>query len=256
MNINDDDLGYSLPVQATSEHSAALINSIAGATSSVFAKTSTAPLERLKVIFHMQSSKPPSMASVLANIYKTEGLTGLFRGNFVNLLKSSPESAVKFAVFERLKEVLEPKDGSDLSSGRLFVAGSGAGVAAHAAGFPLEVLKTEMAGSVKGQYSSLFDCISKRYQFSGIRGFYRGLTPVVLSAIPHSGTSLTTYQMAKDYFAKLSPSGEVTTLGLMGAATISTICGQLVSAPLHVVKVRFFSFSFLSDKPCCNLTNQ
>ena len=245
LNINDDDMGY-LPVTPTSQHSAALINSLAGASSSVLAKTSTAPLERCKVIFQMQATKPPGIARLLTDIYKAEGLAGLFRGNLMNLIKSSPESAVKFAIFERMKDLLETEEGKPLSSGRLFLAGSVAGVGAHAAGFPLEVLKTEFAGSAKGQYSSIMDCVQQRYRASGVKGFYRGLTPVVLAAIPHSGTSLATYQLAKDYFAAWSATGEVTTLGLMGAATFSTICGQLVSAPLHVVKVCFyFLFLFL-----------
>jgi hypothetical protein len=35
------------------------------------------------------------MWGTLKNIYATEGVRGLFRGNLVNLMKSSPESAVK-----------------------------------------------------------------------------------------------------------------------------------------------------------------
>ena len=65
------------------------------------------------------------MIGTLRAIYKGEGVRGLFRGNLVNLMKSSPESAVKFAVFERA-QLLFDKD--QLSPGETFLCGAAGGV--------------------------------------------------------------------------------------------------------------------------------
>lgn len=91
-------------------------------------------------------------------------MRGLFRGNLVNLMKSSPESSVKFAVFEQTKTWLDPTDERSLTALELFGAGAMGGVAAHTAGFPLEVLKTKMAGAEHGVYTSVIDCIRKTYR--------------------------------------------------------------------------------------------
>ena len=234
LNISDD--VTVAPINKTAPN-AALINFVAGAVSSVLSKTSTAPLERVKIINQMHTSKPPSVMRSLITIYTTEGFRGLLRGNLVNLMKSSPENAVKLMVFEKVKELFPHGAEKPLNSAQLFIAGAVGGVAAHASCFPLEVLKTKMAGSKHGTYNGLFDCISKVYASHGIRGFYRGLGAVTLSTIPHSGVTLMSYQMSKDFFEAMSPTGQISASGLMAASAFSTIAGQTVSQPLHVLKV-------------------
>jgi hypothetical protein len=63
--------------------------------------------------------------------------------------------------------------------------------------FPL-VLLLLSAGSPAGTYKSLVHCVQTVYRTEGgILAFYRGLTPVLLSTIPHAGTTLSTYQLSK-----------------------------------------------------------
>lgn len=108
--MNDE--GFSPPRETHAGREAAL-NSLAGGLASVLSKTSTAPIERcllpvcaaalfahpllsrIKILFQQYKTTPPSMVQTLKNIYAAEGVRGLFRGNLVNLIKSSPESAVK-----------------------------------------------------------------------------------------------------------------------------------------------------------------
>ncbi len=93
-----------------------------------------------------------------------QGVRGLFRGNLVNLMKSSPETSVKFAVFEQAKTVLDADGDRSLTPLELFVAGALGGVAAHSSCFPLEVLKTKMAGAEHGAYTSIVDCVRKTFK--------------------------------------------------------------------------------------------
>jgi solute carrier family 25 (mitochondrial phosphate transporter), member 23/24/25/41 len=235
--LTTDDLNLP-PITTAPNVNANLVNFVAGATASILSKTSTAPLERVKVLYQMQTSKPPSMFTTLKSLYQEAGIVGLFRGNLVNLMKSSPENAVKFMVFEACKDILYVAGIEEPPHAYIFACASMGGVAAHSLCFPLEVLKTKLAGSSKEAYRGLIDCIGKVYAADGIRGFYRGVGPAVLSTIPHSGVTLTSYTAAKDFFARRSPTGHASSTGLMIAAAVSTICGQVVSQPLHVIKVR------------------
>ncbi len=69
-------------------------------------------------------------------------------------------------------------------------------------------------------------------------GFYRGLGPTIVSTIPHAGVALSTYQMSKEFFTRLANAEQPTAAALVGAATVSTVCGLTVSAPMHVIKTR------------------
>ncbi len=236
--LNDDE-GIAAPTQVPSAGREAAINSAAGGLASVLSKTSTAPIERLKILYQQFKTTPPSMIKTLQSIYAHEGVRGLFRGNLVNLAKSSPESAVKFAVFERSKQLLDPSDSRSLSALEMFLCGGAGGVAAHASCFPLEVLKTKIAGSPAGTYTSLAHCVSTVYRTEGgLRAFYRGLTPVLLSTIPHAGTTLSSYQISRDLLTEWSGEQHTPAWALVAAATASTVCGTTVATPLHVIKTR------------------
>ena len=76
------------------------------------------------------------------------------------------------------------------------------------------------------------------YQKEGISAFYRGLLPAVVSTIPHAGTSLFSYHVAKEYLCELAQTREPSTKILIASAALSTFFGQSVSTPLSVVKTR------------------
>ena len=56
-------------------------------------------------------------------------------------MKSSPESAVKFFVFEKTKRVFGETD-AELNSYQLFISGSAGGLVSQLAGYPMDVIKT------------------------------------------------------------------------------------------------------------------
>lgn len=115
---------------------------LAGGLAGAISKTVTAPMERLKVIYQVQTKKPPSMWMGLKEIYTEGGVKGLFRGNGVNIIKSAPEKAIKYAAFEQVKNLLTKMNGDQSSNVITFIAGSSSGVICHTALYPLEVVKT------------------------------------------------------------------------------------------------------------------
>lgn len=153
-------------------------------------------------------------------------------------MKSTPAHSAKLAVFEGAKTILSGDGARSLTAPELFICGGLGGVAAHSASFPLEVIKTKLAGSPTGTYSGIADCVRKTYSASGIRGFYVGLIPALVSTIPHAGTSLSTYQLTKDLLCDLRKVEHPDAVVLLSAASISTVAGTTVSTPMHVIKTR------------------
>ena len=82
----------------------------AGAVSGIVSRTSTAPLDRIKIILQVDGSKksgvpriphgPGAMRGAISLIYKDGGMRGFWRGNGANILKVMPESATKFFMYD------------------------------------------------------------------------------------------------------------------------------------------------------------
>lgn len=127
----------------------------------------------------------------------------------------------------------------EASVGERFLAGSIAGCMAQSLIYPLEVLKTRLVLRKTGEYSSAFDCANKIIKNEGFRAFYKGFIPNVLGIIPYAGCDLAVYETLKRFYMKRyemidNPSTPI----LLICGTTSTICGQLVSYPLALIRTR------------------
>jgi hypothetical protein len=80
---------------------------ISGGIAGVLAKSSVAPIERVKLIFQTSSDQFSYRKGVkcLSDILRTEGLRSLWRGNGLVAVRIFPYSAIQFTVYDSLKYV-------------------------------------------------------------------------------------------------------------------------------------------------------
>ncbi|XP_075396387.1 mitochondrial adenyl nucleotide antiporter SLC25A24-like [Tenrec ecaudatus] len=210
---------------------------IAGAIS----RTCTAPFDRLKVMMQVHGSQPGTMRLMggFKQMVKEGGITSLWRGNGVNVLKIAPETALKCGAYEQFKKWLS-FDGAKVGNPERFISGSLAGVTAQTCIYPLEVLKTRLAVGQTGQYSGVIDCGKKLLKQEGVKALFKGYLPNVLGIIPYAGIDLAVFELLKNYclehYAKNSVNPGV--MILLGCCTLSSTCGQLASFPLNLLRTR------------------
>ncbi|CAK9147130.1 unnamed protein product [Ilex paraguariensis] len=91
-----------------------------------------------------------SMAEVFHNIMNTEGWTGLYRGNLVNVIRFAPSKAIELFAFDTVKKHLTPKPGEQpkLPIPVSPIAGAIAGMSSTLCTYPLELLKTRLTVQV------------------------------------------------------------------------------------------------------------
>ncbi|XP_072537600.1 mitochondrial adenyl nucleotide antiporter SLC25A24 [Salminus brasiliensis] len=213
----------------------------AGAMAGAVSRTGTAPLDRMKVFMQVHASKSNkiSLVSGFKQMIKEGGVTSLWRGNGVNVLKIAPETAIKFMAYEQYKKLLS-KEGGKIQTHERFMAGSLAGATAQTAIYPMEVMKTRLTLRKTGQYSGMFDCAKKILKKEGVKAFYKGYIPNILGIIPYAGIDLAIYETLKNtwlsYYAKDTANPGV--LVLLGCGTMSSTCGQLASYPLALIRTR------------------
>lgn len=230
---------------------------VAGAAAGAVSRTGTAPLDRMKVFMQVHASKSNniSMVSGFKQMVKEGGLTSLWRGNGVNVLKIAPETAIKFMAYEQYKKLLT-SEGGKIQMHERFLAGSLAGASAQTAIYPMEVMKTRLTLRKTGQYSGMFDCAKKILKKEGVRAFYKGYVPNILGIIPYAGIDLAVYETLKNTwlsrYAKDTANPGV--LVLLGCGTISSTCGQLASYPLALIRTRMQAQASLEGSEPVSMT--
>uniref|UniRef100_A0A8P4KM38 EF-hand domain-containing protein n=1 Tax=Dicentrarchus labrax TaxID=13489 RepID=A0A8P4KM38_DICLA len=212
---------------------------VAGAVAGAVSRTGTAPLDRMKVFMQVHSSKTNRISLIggFKQMIIEGGITSLWRGNGINVLKIAPETAIKFMSYEQYKKLLS-SEGKNIETHKRFMAGSLAGATAQTAIYPMEVLKTRLTLRKTGQYSGMFDCAKKILRKEGVMAFYKGYIPNLVGIIPYAGIDLAVYEVCRlcDVFG---PVGDISQQSvLLACGTISSTCGQLASYPLALVRTR------------------
>lgn len=102
---------YSLPDEKSIEKSRINIF-LSGAIAGCISRTTTAPLDRLKVI--MQAGKgDATIVNMCRYMYREGGILGFWRGNGINCVKIAPESAAKFLCYDEFKNIITNFTGGD-----------------------------------------------------------------------------------------------------------------------------------------------
>lgn len=193
---------------------------ISGAVAGAVSRTAVAPLETIRTHL-MVGSSGHSTTEVFHNIMKTDGWKGLFRGNFVNVIRVAPSKAIELFAYDTVNKQLSAKPGEQpkLPIPASLVAGACAGVSSTLCTYPLELLKTRLTIQ-RGVYDGLFDAFLKIVREEGPSELYRGLAPSLIGVIPYAATNYFAYDsLRKAYrkFFKQEKIGNIETL-LIGSA--------------------------------------
>jgi solute carrier family 25 phosphate transporter 23/24/25/41 len=216
---------------------------VAGAMAGAVSRTATAPLDRLKVMLAVQTHTTTATGIMhgLKHIYKQNGVAGFFRGNGLNVLKISPESAIKFYAYEIMKRVVvgDGKHGEIGTSGRL-VAGGAAGAIAQALIYPIDLVKTRLqCYSEPGRAPPLAKFTRDIVVNEGPRALFRGLLPSLLGIIPYAGIDLATYETLKIKSRQfLPPDTEPGPFLHLACGTFSGALGATCVYPLQLIRTR------------------
>nr|XP_020474406.1 calcium-binding mitochondrial carrier protein SCaMC-2 isoform X3 [Monopterus albus] len=230
---------------------------VAGGGAGAVSRTCTAPLDRLKVLMQVHSSKSNSMriAGGFGQMIREGGVRSLWRGNGINVIKIAPESAIKFMAYEQIKRLIGSNQ-ETLGIAERLVAGSLAGAIAQSSIYPMEVLKTRLALRKTGQYSGILDCAKHISQKEGLAAFYKGYVPNMLGIIPYAGIDLAVYETLKNSWLQrfATDSADPGVFVLLACGTTSSTCGQLASYPLALVRTRMQAQATLEGGPQMNMT--
>ncbi|KAK0611525.1 mitochondrial carrier domain-containing protein [Immersiella caudata] len=128
-------------------------------------------------------------------------LKGLYRGEAVTVLREAQAYGVWFLAFEWLMNADAARnkiDRKEVPSYKVAFYGGLAGEALWLGSYPLDVVKSKMQtdGFGAGQrYKTMRDCFAQTWKAEGMRGFWKGIGPTLLRAMPVSAGTFAVVEM-------------------------------------------------------------
>lgn len=240
-----------------------IINFLAGGISGAVAKTSTAPIERVKLLIQTQDANPKIISGEVARytgivdcftrVAKEQGIKAFWRGNLTNIIRYFPTQAFNFAFKDSIKEMF-PKANKKTEFGKFFLINMASGGIAGAGSlmivYPLDYARTRLASDVgtgKRQFDGLIDCLVKTVKSSGIGGLYNGITVSVVGIIPYRGVYFGLFDTLAGYNPyERSESNVLRAVSKFACAQFSAIAAGYASYPFDTVRRRL---QMQSEKP-------
>jgi len=127
----------------------------------------------------------------LKNIYKYEGVKGVFRGLGITVAREVPAFGSYFLTYEMLTRT---EDSTRASTATMLFAGGVAGCVSWVIVYPVDVIKSRMqvdgmSGTPK--YKNSWDCVKKGIASEGYAFLGRGLMPTLVRAFPTNAACFT-----------------------------------------------------------------
>ncbi|BFG03471.1 mitochondrial folate transporter/carrier [Drosophila madeirensis] len=147
------------------------------------------------------SAEYRGMMNALSQIYKEEGIRGLYRG-FVPGMLGVSHGAIQFMTYEELKNAYNeyrklPID-TKLATTEYLAFAAVSKLIAAAATYPYQVVRARLQDH-HHRYNGTWDCIKQTWRFEGGKGFYKGLQANLTRVIPACMITFLVYENVSHY---------------------------------------------------------
>ncbi|KXN65848.1 mitochondrial carrier [Conidiobolus coronatus NRRL 28638] len=192
-----------------------------------------APMELFKTVYQtspiIKGIKAPSLTSLIGEVYKLDGLKGVYRGGFLGLAIYAPHNILYFGTYEKFKSMLASRrnltDLSKLNGFEFVLASSGATAIGAILTHPIQVIQTryQLANTQTSATAAtlgdqkpfkrinLGPLVKNMYSTGGFRIFYQGIIMRICWMAPNTALSMTLYELFKPKISSyLTSSGLLT----------------------------------------------
>lgn len=211
---------------------------IVGGFAGGFSRTITSPLEITKML---QQNYPNnygkrSTMSIVTEVYKSNGLKALFKGNFTNCLRIIPQNATQLAFYNYFRENMD-KRFPDYKNSNSFFAGSFAGIISYSVIYPLETARSKLSVDISGtnkQYNNLWTTLRYSAQTNGLKSLYNGWLISSIGMIPYQGITFSTFSYIRE---KYNPDNNK--LVNLPIGSFASLCAVTATYPCDVIKRKY-----------------
>lgn len=183
----------------------------AGTLAGVFIAFLASPVEQIRILLQTQPAdskiyKGPIDA--MKKIYHADGMSGIFRGLPVTILRDAHAHGVWFVTYEYLiKKTCDYYhcEREEISPINLLTFGGIAGITLWGSTYPIDVIKTVQQSDGIGKnkrFNSFIDVYKWIYQTSGYNGFWKGISATLVRAFPVNAAVFATAEITRRLIKK------------------------------------------------------
>lgn len=173
---------------------------IAGSAAGAISQTAIYPLEITKT--RLAVSAPGEYRGIMhciSSIVRTDGVSALFRGLLPSVVGVIPYAGVDFAVYSTLRDVYTRRyPNTHPGVLTVFVCGAISSTCGQVVAYPLQLVRTRLqTQGMAGRpmlYNGMSDAFFKIWKCDGLLGFYSGILPNFMKAIPAVSISYIVYE--------------------------------------------------------------
>ncbi|KAI3955971.1 hypothetical protein MKW98_006331 [Papaver atlanticum] len=225
---------------------------IAGGAAGAFAKTTIAPLERIKILLQTRTEGFHSIGvyQSMKKLLKHEGVFGFYKGNGASVIRIVPYAALHFMTYEQYRcWILNSCPAMGTGPVVDLLAGSAAGGTAVLFTYPLDLARTKLAYQVTSpkesighglrsihsqpEYCGLKDVLKSVYREGGMRALYRGVGPTLVGILPYAGLKFYIYEELK---RRVPEEHQKSVMLRLSCGALAGLFGQTFTYPLDVVR--------------------
>ncbi|KAI4930695.1 uncharacterized protein J4E92_004527 [Alternaria infectoria] len=178
----------------------------AGAFAGIANTVLSSPIEHIRIRLQTQPHGPNRLyAGPIDCVRKLSAhqgvLGGVYRGTAVTFMREAQAYGCWFTAFEYMMNADAARNGIDrkeISTLKVAAYGGLAGEVLWISSYPFDVIKSKMQSDAFGKdqkYKSMRDCFAKTYKGEGLGGFWRGIGPTLLRAMPVSAGTFATVEV-------------------------------------------------------------
>lgn len=216
----------------------------AGGLAGAIARTATAPLDRIKLLFQVQAvassgtsaTAYTGVGQAASKIIREEGVRAFWKGNGTNIIRIFPYSAAQLAANDQYKRLVADPSTGELTVPRRLIAGACAGMTATALTHPLDTVRLRLALPNSG-YNGMGHAIVTMVRTEGVISLYKGLVPTLVGVAPYAALNFASYDMLKRWAYDGGHIQQSTVSNLLMGATAGTVAAT-VCYPLDTVRRR------------------
>ena len=164
-----------------------------------------APSERIKCLLQTAPGQYTGMVDCAKQVYKQGGITSIYKGTFLTLMRDIPGSVAWFGTYEAAKVGMMQAQGiedmSRLSPLAVLTAGGLAGMACWICCIPFDVLKSRDQSAPEGTYKNVLDVYQQLMRNEGPGALFTGIRPALIRAFPANAACFFGMEVARKMLA-------------------------------------------------------
>ena len=181
---------------------------LASGTSGILTAVFTNPIWVIKTRMLSTARDSPgayrSISHGTADLYRTEGLRGFYRGLLPSLFGVS-HGAIQFMAYEQLKNHFSrSRPGNQLSNLDFLYLSAASKIFAGSITYPYQVVRARLQTyDAQARYKGAWDVVKKVVRQEGISGLYKGLGPNIVRVLPSTCVTFLVYENVKFFLPRM-----------------------------------------------------